>query len=188
MDGITSSLETWGYIALFFYSLGGGYIAIIAAAILSHLGEMNIIISIIVATSGNFLGDTLLFYMGRYNKQEMHGYLKKHRRKLALAHLKIKAYGDAIIIFQKFIYGIKTLVPLAIGLTKYDFKRFTIINAVASVLWGISVGLSAYYAGSFLVPVVEYLGENYYIILILLVVIIGLTALYFNKATAKKIK
>ena len=188
MSEVMGSLSTYGYIILFLYSLGGGYVAIIAAGILSHLGEMNIIVSIIIATLANFTGDTLLFYMGRYNKQEMHSYLQKHRRKLALAHIKIKQYGDAIIIIQKYIYGIKTLVPLAIGLTRYDFKRFSSINAFASIVWGVSVGLSAYYAGSFLVPVVEYLGDHFYFVLLFLAVTVALLAWYFKSATKKKVR
>lgn len=186
MEDISTSLETYGYIILFLYSLGGGYIAIIAASILSYLGEMNIIITILVATSGNFIGDNLLFYLARNDKALMHSYLRKHRRKLALAHVLIKKYGDAIVVFQKYVYGVKTLVPLAIGLTKYDFKRFMTINAFASVLWGISVGLSAYYAGSLLMPIVNYLGDNFYLVLIALAVIIALTWWYLSFATRKK--
>lgn len=188
MEEMNASLATYGYIALFLYSFGGGYVAIVAAGILSYLGEMNIAVSIIVASSANFLGDTMLFYMGRYNKPMMHGYLTKHRRKFALSHVLIKKYGDAIIVFQKYVYGIKTLIPLAIGITKYDFKRFTTINFFASILWGVSVGLGSFYAGGVLVPIVEYISNHYYYIPVFLAAVLGLTWLYFHKATKKKTK
>ncbi|KIM11491.1 MAG: membrane protein [Sulfuricurvum sp. PC08-66] len=186
MEEVNASLATYGYIALFLYSFGGGYVGIVAAGILSYLGEMNIVISIIVATTANFLGDTMLFYMGRYNKPMLNPYLIKHRRKFALSHILIKRFGDAIIVFQKYIYGVKTLVPIAIGITKYPFGRFTIINALASILWGIAVGLSSYYAGSVLVPYVEYIGAHYYYLLLFLAAIGGSVWLYFHLATRKK--
>lgn len=186
MDDINASLSTYGYIALFLYSFGGGYIAIIAAGIFSYLGDMNILFVILVASSANFLGDTMLFYLARNDKSTMHGYLKKHRRKLALAHVLIKKYGDAVVVFQKYIYGVKTLVPLAIGLTKYDFKRFTIINAFASILWGVTVGLGSFYMGSVLIPIVDYLGDHFYIVIIALAGTVGLTWWYFTAATKKR--
>lgn len=187
MDEINASLATYGYIALFFYSLGGGYIAIVAAGIFAYLGNMNILVVILVASIGNFIGDTLLFYLARNDKATMQGYLKKHRRKLALAHILIKKYGDAVVVFQKYIYGVKTLVPLAIGLTKYNFKRFNIINAFSSLLWGVSVGLGSYYMGSVLVPIVDYLGNHFYLVILALVSIVALTWWYFTAATKKRV-
>jgi len=186
MEDISSNLATYGYIALFIYSLGGGYVGIIAAGIMSHLGDMNIIISIIVATFANFLGDGLLFYMGRFNKKDMHGYLQKHRRKLALAHVLLKKYGDKIIFIQKYVYGIKTLIPIVVGLTRYDMKRFILLNAIAAIVWGISIGLASFYAGSVLVPIVDYLGDHFYLILLFLAFIVLATWVYMHKATQKK--
>jgi len=89
---------------------------LVAAGILSYAGKMDITISIIVAFTANFIGDLTLFYIARYNKSIVMPYIKKHRRKLALSSIMMKKYGDKIIFFQKFIYGVKTLVPIAIRL------------------------------------------------------------------------
>ena len=126
MEDIINSLSTYGYIILFLYSLGGGMVAIIAAGILSYAGKMDLNTSIAVAFVANALGDSLLFYMSRYNKAQMMPYLKKHKRKLALSHILMKRYGDKIIFFQKFVYGIKTLIPIGIGMTKYSAIKFNI--------------------------------------------------------------
>lgn len=50
--------------------------------------------------------------MGRYNKNALMPYIKAHRRKLVLSHILMKKYGDKIIFIQKFVYGLKTLVPM----------------------------------------------------------------------------
>ena len=49
MQDIINSISTYGYVVLFFYSLGGGMVALIAAGILSFAGKMDITLSIIVA-------------------------------------------------------------------------------------------------------------------------------------------
>ena len=118
MQDILTNLSTYGYIILFLYSLGGGMVAIIGAGLLSFEGNMNLTLSIIIAAIANFIGDMILVYMGRYNKSSVMPYFKSHKRKLALAQILFKKYGDKIIFIKKYVYGLKTLVPLAIGLTK----------------------------------------------------------------------
>ena len=56
-----SSLSTYGYIGLFLYSLGGGFVGLLAAGVLSYAGKMDLGTSIAVAFFANFLGDMLLF-------------------------------------------------------------------------------------------------------------------------------
>ena len=90
-------------------------------------------------------------------------YVKNHKRKLAYAGILAKKHGDKIIFIKKFIYGVKTLVPIALGLTKYSFYKFSVINLISSVLWAVIVGLASYKAGDYFMSVSNYLGEHGYI-------------------------
>lgn len=186
MQDILTNLSTYGYLILFLYSLGGGMVAIIGAGLLSFEGNMNLTLSIIIAAVANFIGDTILVYMGRYNKSSVMPYFKSHKRKLALAQILFKKYGDKIIFIKKYIYGLKTLVPLAIGLTKYSLIKFTIINAICSVIWAISLGLASYYAGGFISKFASYFGERSYLVPLFLFILLGLIWLYFSWATKKR--
>ncbi len=180
-----SNLSTYGYIILFLYSFGGGFIALVAAGVLSYMGEMNLYISMLVAFSANFIGDSVLFYLSRYHKNEVMKYLHKHRRKLALSHLLMKKHGSWIIIMQKFVYGIKTLIPLAIGLTKYDFIKFTVLNLIGTALWALAFGFGSYASGEALMKVFAVISEKPYIAPIILIVVGGSIWLYMVKATKK---
>lgn len=187
MEDTFTSLATYGYIGLFLYSLGGGFVALIAAGVLSFMGKMDLTLVIAIAFVANALGDTLLFYMARYQKSMMMDGLRKHRRKLALSHIMMKKYGSWIILFQKFVYGIKTLIPIAIGLTKYDFKRFTVLNILSAGVWAISIGLGSYYSGSVLVKVAETISDKPWIAPIVLVVFGSALWIYLTQATKRKI-
>lgn len=186
MEDMLSSLTTYGYIALFLYSLGGGFVGLMAAGVLSYMGKMDLATSIAVATVSNFLGDTLLFYLARYHKHDVLNYFHKHRRKLALSHILMKKHGSWIIFMQKFVYGIKTLIPLAIGITKYDFGRFTILNALAAVLWGLVVGIGSYLAGKPIMKVYDFIAERPYLAPLIILVLGALIWLYLSKATKVK--
>ena len=186
MEDTFSNLATYGYIGLFLYSLGGGFVALVGAGVLSYMGKMDLATSMAVAFVANALGDVMLFYMARYQKSMMMEGIKKHRRKLALSHIMMKKYGSWIILIQKYVYGIKTLIPIAIGLTKYDFKKFTILNIGSSLIWTLSIGFGSYYAGAPLMKIAELVGEKPWIAPIVLVVLGGGLWLYLEKATKKK--
>ena len=140
-------IRDWGYIILFLYSFGGGFLALAVAGVLSYSGDLNIYISLIVAGSANFIGDQFLFFLARNNKAYAKQMMGKHQRKIALAHLMMRKYGSVVVFLQKYIYGIKTLIPLAMGLTKYDARKFTFFNILATIIWTLIVGIASYMLG-----------------------------------------
>jgi membrane protein DedA with SNARE-associated domain len=188
MEDTFSNLATYGYIGLFLYSLGGGFVALVGAAVLSFMGKMDLSLSITIAFVANALGDVMLFYMARYQRGMMMDGIKKHRRKLALSHMLMKKYGSWIILFQKFVYGIKTLIPIAIGLTKYDFKKFLVLNIASSAVWALVVGLGSYYSGSALMKVADLISQKPWIAPLILVVFGSLLWMYLTQATKRKVK
>jgi membrane protein DedA with SNARE-associated domain len=186
MEDTFSNLATYGYIGLFLYSLGGGFVALVGAGVLSFMGKMDLMTSMSVAFVANALGDMMLLYMARYQKSMMMEGLRKHRRKLALAHVMMKKNGSWIILIQKFVYGIKTLIPIAIGLTKYDAKKFAILNVLSAGVWALVFGFGSYYSGAILVNFAKTVSDKPWIAPIILVVFGGALWLYMEKATKKR--
>jgi len=188
LEDTFSNLATYGYIGLFIYSLGGGFIALVGAGVLSFMGKMDLTTSISVAFIANTLGDIMLFYMARYQRGMMLEGIANHRRKLALSHLMMKKYGSWIVLIQKFVYGIKTLIPIAIGLTKYDFKKFAILNVLSAGVWALVFGFGSFYSGNALVKFAEVIGDKPWIAPIILIIFGGTLWIYLEKATKKKPK
>ena len=168
-------IRDWGYIVLFLYSFGGGFVALVVAGILSYSGELNILIVLVVAGVANFIGDQFLFTIARNNKDSAKKMMQKHRRKIAMSHLMMRRYGSWVIFLQKYIYGIKTLIPLAMGLTKYDYKKFIFFNFFATIVWTLIIGISSYMLGNLIYTYIDEF-KTYgliVIVLILLTVIYG---------------
>lgn len=171
-------IRDWGYIALFLYSFGGGFVGLAIAGVLSFTGDLNLYASIIVAASSNFVGDQFLFYMARSNKAYAKDTMKKYGRKVALAHIWMRNYGSTVVFLQKYVYGIKTLIPLAMGLTKYSFKKFTIYNFFAAFLWAFVVGYASFMLGEALLTYAE--DYKYYGVAIILAIVLAISY-YFKK-------
>lgn len=161
-------------------------VALIAAGILSSQGGMDIKICIVTAGVANVIGDSALVWLSRYNKSIVMPYIKKHRRKLALSHLLIKRQGVKIIILQKFIYGLKTLVPLAIGFTKYSMIKFNIISFFGACLWALAIGLGSYYASRYFTKFFIIFDGRPYIAPLIFLALFGIIWVYFIFATRKK--
>lgn len=171
-------IRDWGYIALFAYSFGGGFVGLVFAGILSYAGDLNLYICILVAGVSNFLGDQFLFFLARKNKSYAKDMMKKYGRKIAMAHLLMRKYGSFVVFFQKYIYGIKTLIPLAMGLTKYSGVKFSILNIFATALWACVVGYASYAAGEVILSSAD---EFKYVGLGIVAVILLTVSYYFRK-------
>ena len=173
-----SFIQDYGYIALFLYSFGGGMLAIAIAGVFAANGTLDINLVILVAVISNIAGDYFLFYIARNNKQYAKEMMDKHQRKIDLAHKMMEKYGWGAIILQKYIYGIKTLIPLAIGLTNYDSKKFMIFNIIGAIIWGLVIGLSAYILGDIITNTLE---EYKTYGIIILVSLLALLFYFFKK-------
>lgn len=174
-----SFIQDWGYIALFLYSFGGGMLALAIGAVFASSGDLNIWFVIAIAAISNFIGDQFLFTLARNNKQYAKDMMQKHKRKIAYSHLLMRKYGALVVFIQKYLYGVKTLVPLAMGLTKYDIKKFMMFNLLASLLWGFVVGFIAFSLGRMFIDSLDQIKE--YGLGILIVIILLLYFFYKKK-------
>ncbi|MBU1667043.1 DedA family protein [bacterium] len=173
MEDTLTNLSTWGYLALAFFSFGGSLIVVAAAGVLSFMGEMNLGISLIIATFFNYIGDMFLFYLGKYHKEDIKPYFEKHKRKIALSTLIMRKYGVWAIFIQKFLYGIKTLVPISMALSRYDFKKFGFYNLLASPFFVAVIMLSAFYAGETIKTLFESFKEYPWVPFLFLFTLVG---------------
>ncbi len=184
LQSLGESIGIWGYVILFLYSLGGGFVALLAAGILSSVEStsLNIIVCILVAGIANLIGSSGLFYLSRYQKAEVMRFLKNHRRKIALSHIWIKKFDYFIIFIHKYLYGIKTIIPMVIGFSRYSDKKFMIYNFFASFLWAGIIGTLSYAMGDALRRAYEQYSNPYIFPAIGIFIIIALVLLA-NKIT-----
>lgn len=181
-------MKEYGYAILFIWSMLEGEMGLVMAGLLTHTGDMNLFIAIFVAGLGGFAGDQVYFYIGRFNKKIVHKKLKGQRRKLALAHLLLKKYGWPIIFAQRYMYGLRTVIPIAIGLTRYSAKMFAFINLMSAWCWAAITIIPTWYFGQEILVVIHWAKAHWYFALPLAGSIGGGIYYYSHKVTDKTFK
>jgi membrane protein DedA with SNARE-associated domain len=155
-------LREYGYVILFIWSIIEGEMGLIMSGIMSHTGDMDYFLSIFVAGLGGFTGDQIYFYIGRFNKNFIQRKLHKQRRKFAIAHLLLKKYGWPIIFVQRYMYGLRTVIPMSIGITKYSAKKFALINLISAWLWAAITITPAYIYGAEILKFLAFAKQHWY--------------------------
>ncbi len=189
LDSILAFVKEWqifGYVILAFFSLGGSLLWTVAAGIASYFGVMNIYVALSVGIVFNYLGDMFLFYLGKYQKEDIKPYFEKHKRKLALSTLIMRKYGVWAIFSQKFLYGIKTLVPIYMALSRYDFKKFGFYNVFASILFVSIIMLSSFYMGDSIKALLSMMKGKSWLIPVFMISFIGVLWYTMEYMTKKR--
>ncbi|PID47295.1 MAG: hypothetical protein CR967_04945 [Proteobacteria bacterium] len=162
--------------------------ALIMAGILSHTGSMNLPLAIFVAGLGGFVGDQIYFYIGRHNKKYIYKKLKKQRRKFAIAHILLKKHGWPIIFMQRYMYGLRTVIPMSIGITRYDAKKFAFINLLSAWAWAAITIIPAWYLGEEILTLLEIAKEHWYFAIPVALIFAGSILMFFRKVETNILK
>jgi len=181
-------IKEYGYIILFLWSILEGEMGLIMGGLLCHTGDMTLGIAIVVAGLGGFVGDQIYFYIGRYNKGYIQRKMYSQRRKFALAHLLLKKYGWPIIFVQRFLYGLRTIIPISIGLTRYSAKMYAFINFLSGFVWASITIVPVYIYGEEILGMFNWVKEHFYVMIPLAVIMIGTLFWYFHTKTKKQPK
>lgn len=77
-------------------------------------------------------------------------------------------------------------MPIAIGLTNYSFVKFSVINAVSSIIWAVSLGLGSFYMGEIFMNATSYFSSHGWMMPIIMFILLGSIWIYLQKATKKR--
>ena len=178
-------LKEYGYIILFVWCIMEGEMALIMAGILAHTTHMHIALAIFVAGLGGFVGDQIYFYLGRYNKKYIAKRLHTQRRKFAVAHIMLKKYGWPIIFLQRYMYGFRVIIPLCIGLTGYDAKKYAFINLISAWCWAAITTIPAWILGEHILVLLQKAKEHLYVAIPVVAIFMGLLIYTFKRIENK---
>ncbi len=148
---------------LFFgFFLPGDYL-LFTAGILCGTQDLNVSIETLTLSviCAAILGDYTGYFTGRFfenkfvQKKDSFFFKKKYVEKTNAFFLK---YGKATLILGRYLPIVRTFAPIMAGITKMDFKYFSLANITGGILWVTSLIPLGYYLGKNHPDVIDYIG------------------------------
>jgi membrane protein DedA with SNARE-associated domain len=156
-------LTAYGYPILYLGTIFEGETFVIISAVLCQTGHLDVIWVVCTAFLGALSGDLICFRIGRIGSGK---YLKKGfrwQRRADKAGRLLKRYGNAVVFFYRFFYGLRAVIPFLIGVTDYSFWRFILLSSAGAFVWSITITAAGLVFGKALLPFIT--DMEYYLLL-----------------------
>ncbi len=140
-------IEKYGYAAVFIGTFFEGETILVLAGLAAYRGYLDIWTVIGAALIGSFLGDQTMYFAGRHWGDRLLERVKSWRARIDKALRLVHRYQVPFILGFRFIYGVRTVSSLAIGLARVRPLKFMTLNFVAAAVWAIVVGGLGYLFG-----------------------------------------
>ncbi len=67
----------------------------------------------------------------------------------------LERHSNWLLLTYRFLYGIRNVTSLAVGMSRVPALKFTLLNAIGAAVWAVSFGLGGYLFGEALFRLVE---------------------------------
>ena len=128
-----------------------GETALIAAAVYASDGHLSIVGVIVVAAVAAIIGDNIGYWLGREGgRRLLYRYAVVGRfadRVLPPAERFFRKHGGKAVFLARFFGGVRVTGAWMAGISRMEWWRFLVWNALGGIVWATGVGLLAYYVG-----------------------------------------
>lgn len=168
-------LAQYGYFALLLGTLLEGETIVIIAGFLADRGYLELRWVIVVAFAGTLVADQFFFHLGR------RGGLKALQRRptwearLSKVRPLVQRHQTWAILGFRFLYGLRTVTPFALGTMGIRPRRFFVLNALGAAVWATVFSVLGYLLGSTLELVIERV-HRYEMVVVVALAIAGAAA------------
>jgi phosphatidylglycerol lysyltransferase len=140
-------LIKYGYVLLFLGIMMEGEAFLLAGALLAHRGILHFPLVVSIAIVANCVADQAYYMIARTRGR---AWLEKRfgrhpRYQQAVGWM--SRYADWLLLFSRYAFGFRIIIPAACGALGMRAVRFCIINIIAGVIWAIPVSFLGFYAG-----------------------------------------
>jgi membrane protein DedA with SNARE-associated domain len=140
-------LASWGPLAIFVATFFEVETILLLAGMAAQQDYMRLDVAIVAAFLGSALGDQLWFHLGRRYGT---AFLLRRPRWRATADRALRLlvrYQNLFILSFRFLWGVRLVSSFAIGMAEVSYRRFTLLNIVAALIWALSYGFGGYLFG-----------------------------------------
>lgn len=132
---ISALVSHYGLLAVFIGSLLEGETVLVLAGFGAHRGYLDFTTVVVVALLGAVLGDQFYFWLGRRHGQTLLARWPRRAAAIGRALDLVERHPVKIVLAMRFAWGLRTAMPIAIGMSGISRMRFLLLNLVSAALW-----------------------------------------------------
>ena len=147
---VSALVAQYGYAFVFAGALAEGESVLLAAGFAAHRGMLRLPEVMAVAFVAATLGDQLCFYLGRRHGPRLLARFPKLQTQVKRVEPMLARHPNLAILSLRFLYGLRTAGPIALGALGVSRWRFALLNMLSAALWAAGISLLGYQFGHLL--------------------------------------
>ena len=129
-------INNYGYAALVIGTFLEGETILVLGGVAAKLGYLKLQWVMVAAFVGSLCGDQLYFYMGRRYGARLLARKPQWAAKAQNVYSVFNRYENAVLLGFRFVYGMRTVTPIALGAGKLVSPlKFLVFNTISAALW-----------------------------------------------------
>lgn len=144
---LQSIIETYGYVAIFVGAFLEGETILLMAGFAAHGGHLQLPWVMATAFAAGMLGDQLYFHLGHWHGERILSRIPGAASRSARVWALLRKYDLWLIVGIRFMYGIRIVGPVVIGMSGVPPMRFAWFNGLGALIWAVVVVGAGYLFG-----------------------------------------
>ena len=144
---LTQLLSQYGYLAVFVGSVLEGETVLVLAGFAAHQGYLSFPLVVTLAFCGGTLGDQIFFLLGRYYGTPLLSRFPSLSVRAQPVNQLIQRYHAGLIVGVRFMYGLRIVGPISIGMSDVGAWRFVLFNLLGAAVWAMLIAGAGFLFG-----------------------------------------
>ncbi|MDD5228035.1 MAG: DedA family protein [Methylococcales bacterium] len=147
INALISQYGQWFYLLTFIWAALEGETFLLFAGFAAQRGYLNIEALFLAAWLGSLCGDQLFFWAGRCFGIRILTRSPTLKARIDRVMGWLERYAIVFILSYRFMYGVRNVSSIAIGMSKLRWQTFAFWNAVAAMIWAMAFSGFGYFFG-----------------------------------------
>ncbi len=137
----------YGYAAILIGTFLEGETILALGGLAAHRGVLWLPGVMLCAFIGSVCSDQLFFFLGRRRGAAFVAKRPRLRPRVEQAQALVRRYDTLLILSFRFLYGLRNVTPLALGMSGISPVKFALLNAVGAAVWAVAIAALGWSVG-----------------------------------------
>lgn len=162
-----------------------GETALITSSFAAKMGYLNVIVVGILAFTGTLISDWMWFFIGRNRAKKLLFKKEKLNKTAQKVDVLLEKYPYLILLGYRYIYGLRTVIPMIIGMSNIKIKKFIAFSIFTVAVWTLIFTSLGFLFGSVIESRMEMI-QNYQLKFVIVLICVGLVGGFILRRYSKR--